>query len=102
MRERSAFPVVLYEFGNLSIYILELGQHVYNLSKSCWACPTECFASLLFMLCRWGVRVYCIGFVMAGLDYVLVLMGFRFGRPPRLYVKETRTPLRITVKWTYE
>ena len=54
------------------------------------------------MLCRWGVRVYCIGFVMAGLDYVLVLMGFRFGRPPRLYVKETRTPLRITVKWTYE
>ncbi len=48
------------------------------------------------------MRVYCIGFVMAGLDYVLVLMGFRFGRPPGLYVKETRTPLRITVKWTYE
>jgi hypothetical protein len=50
------------------------------------------------------VRVYGIGFVMAGLDYVLDLMGFdyRFGRPPRLYVKETRTPLRITVKWIYE
>jgi hypothetical protein len=36
-----------------------------------------------------GVRAYDIGLLMAGLDYVLDLMGFdsRFGRPPRLYVK---------------
>jgi hypothetical protein len=41
------------------------------------------------MLCRWDVRAYDIGLLMAGLDYVLDLMGFdaRFGRPPRLYVK---------------
>jgi hypothetical protein len=48
----------------------------------------------LFMLCRWDVRAYDIGLLMAALDYVLDLMGFdsrfmgcRFGRPPRLYVK---------------
>jgi hypothetical protein len=46
------------------------------------------------MLCRWDVRAYDIGLLMASLDYVLDLMGFdsrfgccRFGRPPRLYVK---------------
>jgi hypothetical protein len=41
------------------------------------------------MLCRWDVRAYDVGLLMAGLDYVLDLMGFdsRFGRPPRLYVK---------------
>jgi hypothetical protein len=46
------------------------------------------------MLCRWDVRAYDIGLLMAALDYVLDLMGFdsrfggcRFGRPPRLYVK---------------
>jgi hypothetical protein len=46
------------------------------------------------MLCRWDVRAYDIGFLLAILDYVLDLMGFdsrfekcRFGRPPRLYLK---------------
>jgi hypothetical protein len=45
------------------------------------------------MLCRWDVRAYDIGLLMAALDYVLDLMGFdsRFvgcgcGRPSRLYV----------------
>jgi len=33
------------------------------------------------MLCRWDVRAYDIGLLMAALDYVLDLMGFdsRFG-----------------------
>jgi hypothetical protein len=46
------------------------------------------------MLCRWDVRAYDIGLLLAILDYVLDLMGFdsrfegcRFGRPARLYVK---------------
>jgi hypothetical protein len=46
------------------------------------------------MLCRWDVKAYDIGFLLAILDYVLDLMGFdsrfekcRFGRPARLYVK---------------
>jgi len=46
------------------------------------------------MLCRWDVRAYDIGFLLAILDYVLDLMGFdsrfegcRFGRPARLYLK---------------
>jgi hypothetical protein len=46
------------------------------------------------MLCRWDVRAYDIGFLLAILDYVLDLIGFdsrfegcRFGRPARLYVK---------------
>jgi hypothetical protein len=46
------------------------------------------------MLCRWDVKAYDIGLLMAALDYFLDLMGFdsrfekcRFGRPPRLYVK---------------
>jgi hypothetical protein len=46
------------------------------------------------MLCRWDVRAYDIGLLMAGLDYVLDLMGFdsrfekgRFGRPPRFTLK---------------
>ena len=40
------------------------------------------------------MRAYDVGLLMAGLEYVLDLMGFdsrfekgRFGRPPRLYVK---------------
>jgi hypothetical protein len=42
------------------------------------------------MLCRWDVKAYDIGLLLASLDYVL--MGFRFekcrfGRPARLYVK---------------
>jgi hypothetical protein len=41
------------------------------------------------MLCRWDVKAYDIGFLLAILDFVLDLMGFdsRFGRPPRLYLK---------------
>ena len=46
------------------------------------------------MLCRWDVRVYDVGFLMAALDYVLDLVGFdlkfcgrRPGRSRRLYVK---------------
>jgi hypothetical protein len=46
------------------------------------------------MLCGWDARAYDIGLLMAGLDYVLDLMGFesrfgrcRFRRPHRLYVK---------------
>jgi hypothetical protein len=39
------------------------------------------------MLCRWDVRAYDIGLLMAGLDYVLMGFDSRFGRPPRLYVK---------------
>jgi hypothetical protein len=37
------------------------------------------------MVCRWDVRAYDIGLLMAGLD----LMGFdyKFESPPRLYVK---------------
>jgi hypothetical protein len=43
------------------------------------------------MPCRWDVRAYDIGLLMAALD----MMGFdsrfggcRFGRPPRLFIKE--------------
>ena len=46
------------------------------------------------MLCRWDVRVYDVGLLMAVLDYVLDLMdldsefrGKRLERPPRLYIK---------------
>jgi hypothetical protein len=46
------------------------------------------------MLCRWDVRAYDIGLLLAILDYVLDLMGFgsrfegcRFERPARLYLK---------------
>jgi len=45
------------------------------------------------MLCRWGVRVYDVGLLMAALGYVLDLMGLgsefggRFERSPKLYIK---------------
>ena len=46
------------------------------------------------MLCRWDVRVYDVGLLMAALDYVLDLMDFDSefcgrspGRSRRLYVK---------------
>jgi hypothetical protein len=46
------------------------------------------------MVCRWDVRAYDIGLLMAGLDYFLDLISFdsrfggcRFGRSPRLYVR---------------
>ena len=46
------------------------------------------------MLCRWDVRVYDVGLLMAVLDYVLDLMGLdsefwgrRLERPPKLYIK---------------
>ena len=43
------------------------------------------------MLCRWDVRVYDVGLLMAALDYVLDLDSKFFGRRPgrsrRLYVK---------------
>jgi hypothetical protein len=46
------------------------------------------------MLCRWDVKAYDIGLLLAALDYFLDLMGFdsrfegcRFGRPARLYLK---------------
>ena len=44
------------------------------------------------MLCRWDVRVYDVGLLMAALDYVLDLMGlgseFRgLERSPRLYIE---------------
>jgi hypothetical protein len=46
------------------------------------------------MLCRWDVRVYDVGLLMAVLDYVLDLMdldsefcGIRLERPPKLYIK---------------
>jgi hypothetical protein len=46
------------------------------------------------MLCRWDVKAYDVGFLLASLDYVLDSMGFdsrfegrRFGRPARLYLK---------------
>jgi hypothetical protein len=35
-----------------------------------------CFTSLLFMPCKWDVRAYDIGHLMAGLDNALGLMGF--------------------------
>jgi len=45
------------------------------------------------MLCRWDVRVYDVGLLMAALDYVLDLIGLgsefggRFERSPKLYIK---------------
>ena len=46
------------------------------------------------MLCRWDVRAYDVGLLMAVLDYVLDLMdldsefcGRRLERPLRLYIK---------------
>jgi len=46
------------------------------------------------MLCRWDVRVYDVGLLMAALDYVLDLMGLgsefcgrRLERPLRLYIE---------------
>ena len=44
------------------------------------------------MLCRWDVRAYDVGLLMAALNYVLDLMDFRVGgkrfeRSPRLYIK---------------
>ena len=46
------------------------------------------------MLCRWDVRVYDVGLLMAALDYVLDFMdldskffGRRLERPPRLYIE---------------
>jgi len=43
------------------------------------------------MLCRWDVRVYDVGLLMAVLDYVLDLYsefcGRRLERPLRLYIK---------------
>ena len=46
------------------------------------------------MLCRWDVRVYDVGLLMAALDYVLDLMDFdsefcgrRLERPLRLYIE---------------
>jgi hypothetical protein len=42
------------------------------------------------MLCRWDVRAYGIGLLMAALDLMGFdsrFMGCRFGRPPRLYLK---------------
>jgi len=59
------------------------------------ACPTTIlvFWLFLFMLRRWDVRVYDVGFLMAALDYVLDFMDLdsrisgRFWRSPRLYVK---------------
>ena len=44
------------------------------------------------MLCRWDVRVYDVGLLMAALGYVLDLMGLAqsfggFERSPKLYIK---------------
>jgi hypothetical protein len=45
------------------------------------------------MLCRWDFRALNIGLLMATLDVFDLMgldsrfVGYRFGRPPRLYVK---------------